>query len=195
MLHGAQLSDAKIFQTVLFNGMFSKMSKSAQDSRKRKRGAGVSSLFLDRTDLWKSNNAYLILPAVLEETRNVGTAIPIDWKSIQSTSSAVKNLAQHEEQEDSEIYPPRKKYSLFKALTQLFTHRQERSQSENCLTLAGNCQVPNSQLADVAVLTLHTMIIYPVLSVLYDTTAQSQFPFPGEGNPELKSYADFFKMK
>jgi len=96
VLHGAQLSDAKIFQTVLFNGMFSKMSKSVQGGRKRKRGSDVSSLFIDRTDLWKPNNAYLILPAV---TSNFDTAIPIDWESIQSTSSALKNLAQQEDQD------------------------------------------------------------------------------------------------
>lgn len=183
MLYYAQLSDAKTFQSVLFNGMFSKMSKSAKNSRKRKRGSEVSSLFIDRTDLWKPNNAYLILPA---ESNNFGTAVPIDWKSIQSTSSAVKNL-----EEDSEVCPPRKKYSFLKKVTQFF-NRQEQPQ-ETSLTLAGNRQALTSELADVAVLTLHTTMIYSVLSVLPDTTAQSQFPFPGEEN--LKTYADFFKAK
>ncbi|KAG0553607.1 hypothetical protein KC19_12G024900 [Ceratodon purpureus] len=210
-----RLGDAKIFQQVLFNGMFSKMSKSAQEGRKRKRGSGISSLFIDREDLWKSNNAYLLLPAALKETSDLDSSIPIDWKSIQATSSAVKNLEQNEnEDEDSENCQPRKKYSIFKALSQLFSPRQEKplengltcagyrqlpnsqrqgKSVENFLTFAGNRPVSISQVADVAVLTRHTMMIYPVLGVLYDRTALSHFP--RENDSEFKSYAEFFKMK
>ena len=187
--------------------MFSKISKSTQDGRKRKREFGISSLLIDREDLWKSNNAYLLLPAALEGTSDVNTSIPIDWKSIHATSRAVKNLDQNED-EDLENCQPHKKYSIFKAFSQFFSPWQEKSLNgatfagksprqekslENYLTFVGNCQVPISQVADVAVLTRHTMMIYPVLTVLHNTTARSQFP--GEKDSEFKSYAEFFMTK
>lgn len=211
MLHGAQLGNAKIFQQVLFDGMFSKMSKSAQEGKKRKRGSSISSLFIDGNDLWKPNNAYLLLPAALKETFDFGTSIPIDWKSIETTSSAVKNFVQNEEQDFENAQPRKKiqKVSIFKSFTRLFCPPQEKS-LENCLTSAGNRQdpysqrqekslnfanrqLPISQVADVAVLTYHTKMIYAVITVLDGMTAQTQFS--GEKDSEFKSYEDFFKKK
>jgi hypothetical protein len=208
VLHGTQLGDAKTFQQVLFNGMFSKMSKSAQEGRKRKRGASISSLFFERENLWKSNNAYLLLPATLGVSSGLDPSIQIDWKSIQTTSNTARNVEQNDE-EDSEDCKPRK-YSIVKALSRFFSPREQNGVTvaanrqvpsserqgtsvESFLTFAGNRQVPMSQVVNVAVLTHHTMMIYPVLTVLSDTTAQSQFP--GEKDSEFKSYAEFFKMK
>lgn len=165
-----QLSNARTFQSVLFNGMFSKMSKGAKEFKKRRRGSELSSLFIDREDLWDSKNAYLLLPAVSNG---------VDWETIEKTSNAVKNV-----DEDSEICPPRKKRS--------FIGFSARKEPPTELTLAGNRQAFPSELADMAVLTLHTTMIYTVLSVLNDTNAHSDFPFPGEN---IKSYADFFNTK
>lgn len=186
-----QLSNAKLFQTILFNGMFSKMIQPVQENRKRKRESAISSFLTERMGLWKSNNAYLLLPAVLEGSNDVGTLAPIDWKIIQATSSVVKNLVLPEDP-DFKHSQPRKRFKFLEILTRPFSFVR-RKPPVNCLTFAGNHQVATSELVDVAVLTGHTGIIYPVLRVLHDTTAHSQFP--GEKNREFKTYAEFFKIK
>ena len=79
-----QLKEAMLFQELVFNGLFSRLTKYIKVAKKLNRGTCGPSL-TNSSDNWSSNNMYLILPAISNTTKSTSNHAPIDWACIRGT--------------------------------------------------------------------------------------------------------------
>lgn len=179
-----------LFQELLFNGLFSRLTKYIKVAKKLNRGTCGPSLTIS-SDNWSSNNMYLILPATSNMTKNTSNHAPIDWACIGKTVFAVESLGQAENSEkgSSRINSPR-------SILSTFGQSAVQAQEKGTLHMARGRQMPVSQVVDSAVMTIHTGKIYAVVEVFGDKTARSPFPEKKSGEKsEFSNYAEFFKIK
>lgn len=160
-----QVEDAKKFQELLFNGMFSKLVA------RRRNGCGVSSWtssYLcpseEQDKLWAYSRMYLLLPlskrrdgALLKALQDQEQS-SIDWESVQKGAHAADVLAQN--------------------------------RTANCSVSADHAE----QVIGTAIVTRHTGKIYVVTKIREDISGHSEFPVNNNQMSPM-TYEEFFKNK
>ena len=179
-----------IFQELLFNGMFSRLTRNDKVAKKSSREtSGHPQLTFSYGD-WGPNNMYLILPAASNTTKNASYHVSIDWDSIRRTVRAVESVGQAENSAKGSSHT-HSALSIFSTSTQ----SSVRPQDKGTLHMAGGIQMPASQVVDSAVMTIHTGKIYAVVKVFGDKTAGSPFLEKSGEKSGFSDSAEFLKVK
>ncbi|GLJ31484.1 hypothetical protein SUGI_0631810 [Cryptomeria japonica] len=171
-LDSTQLRNAKDFQEILFNGI-------CRNLRDRK-------VITEMKNLWCSSYMYLLLP--LESD---GVTV-IDWNCIETCASSARQfkvLSTISEEDHSTINVD----NIREAPMVGTTHLHSQGESEILILANGICETSN--LIDKAVVTVHNGMIYQVVSIIHDTTAQRPFPSTEDSKPRYDSYTDYSQKK
>jgi endoribonuclease Dicer len=168
------MRNAKDFQEIIFNGIFGNL-------RNKKK-------LTEMRNLWCNSYMYFLLP--LESNKSSLTVI--DWKCIETCASRAREfklLSTISEEDHSSIGIDDRKEASMIGTTDL--HSQEESE---ILILASDvCE--SSHLIDKAVLTVHNGMLYQVVEIIHEKTAESPFPAKKDSNPRYGSYSDYFQKK
>lgn len=168
------MRNAKKFQEIIFNGIFGNL-------RNKKK-------ITERKNPWCSSYMYFLLPL---ESNKSGVTV-IDWKCIETCASRAREfnlLSTISEEDQSSIDSDDRKEAPMAGITGL--HNQE--ESEVLLLASGVCE--SSNLIDKAVLTVHNRMLYQVVEIIHEKTAESPFPPKKDSNPRYGSYSEYFQKK
>ncbi|KAK3027516.1 hypothetical protein RJ639_040231, partial [Escallonia herrerae] len=176
-LDAEQVTKAKFFQELFFNGVFGKLFVGSKSSGKREL------LLQTKKPLWIPSNIYLLLPL---ESPNIPTYEPwkINWMEVNSCVSVVEFLkknawlsAEHSSSTagSSQHHP-----------TDIM---ESHSNSINFIHLA-NKLVHVENIREMVVLAIHTGKIYSVVDAVFDRSAGSPFD-----DDSFSSFADYFNKK
>ncbi|XBI21034.1 hypothetical protein VPH35_062214 [Triticum aestivum] len=167
-----QLEQAKLFQALLFNGLFGKLFTGSKSS-------GVPREFIlskDDTFIWNNPNMYLILP--MDPTVESHDISCINWRVIDEAATAVKLLRK--------IYSE-EKMNILGIL--------DFDQNDEDLIHLANTSCEAHFLRNVVVLAVHTGKIYTALHVA-DLSANSTFDGAAdEKGTEFHTFAEYFEKK
>ncbi|VAH83278.1 unnamed protein product [Triticum turgidum subsp. durum] len=167
-----QMEQAKLFQALLFNGLFGKLFTGSKSS-------DVPREFIlnkDDTVIWNNPNMYLILP--MDPTVESHDISEINWRVIDEAATAVKLL--------------RKIYSEEKMNIQGIL---DFDQNDEDLIHLANTSCETHFLRNVVVLAVHTGKIYTALHVA-DLSANSTFDgVSDEKGTEFHTFAEYFEKK
>nr|CDM85593.1 unnamed protein product [Triticum aestivum] len=167
-----QIEQAKLFQALLFNGLFGKLFTGSKSS-------DVPWEFIlnkDDTFIWNNPNMYLILP--MDPTVESHDISGINWRVIDEAATAVKLL--------------RKIYSEEKMNIQGIL---DFDQNDEDLIHLANTSCETHFLRNVVVLAVHTGKIYTALHVA-DLSATSTFDgVSDEKGTEFHTFAEYFEKK
>ncbi|VAH67451.1 unnamed protein product [Triticum turgidum subsp. durum] len=167
-----QMEQAKLFQALLFNGLFGKLFTGSKSS-------DVPREFIlnkDDTFIWNNPNMYLILP--MDPTVESHDITCINWRVIDEAATAVKLL--------------RKIYSEEKMNIQGIL---DFDQNDEDLIHFANTSCETHFLRNVVVLAVHTGKIYTALHVA-DLSANSTFDgVSDEKGTEFRTFAEYFEKK
>uniref|UniRef100_A0A453G8W4 PAZ domain-containing protein n=2 Tax=Triticinae TaxID=1648030 RepID=A0A453G8W4_AEGTS len=163
---------AKLFQALLFNGLFGKLFTGSKSS-------GVPREFIlskDDTFIWNNPNMYLILP--MDPTVESHDISCINWRVIDEAATAVKLLRK--------IYSE-EKMNILGIL--------DFDQNDEDLIHLANTSCEAHFLRNVVVLAVHTGKIYTALHVA-DLSANSTFDGAAdEKGTEFHTFAEYFEKK
>ncbi|KAK2965570.1 hypothetical protein RJ640_018736 [Escallonia rubra] len=176
-LDAEQVTKAKCFQELFFNGVFGKLFVGSKSSGKREL------LLQTKKPLWIPSNMYLLLPL---ESPNIPPFAPwkINWMEVNSCVSVVEFLkknawlsAEHSSSNDG---------SSQHHTTDIM---ESHSNSRNFIHLA-NKLVHVENIREMVVLAIHTGKIYSVVDAVFDRSAESPFD-----DDSFSSFADYFNKK
>nr|AJA90780.1 Dicer-like 3 [Pinus canariensis] len=170
-LNSIQITDAKVFQEILYNGIFDKLIKRTKSSN----GVDVVMKNILGTKkikrAWASSNIYFLLPLESNKGSFHDTKVNIDWKCISKCADVARAF---------EYYR---------------TKLQVGEDDSSGIYLASG-PILTADLIDKAIVTIHTGKIYCVTDVLHDKTAESPFPELQDSEmPSYFSYSDYFQKK
>ncbi|KAG8078817.1 hypothetical protein GUJ93_ZPchr0007g6168 [Zizania palustris] len=164
-----QMEQAKLFQGLLFNGLFGKLftrSKLSNDLRE---------FVLKKEDafLWNTGSAYLLLPA----NPSSDSSVCINWHAIDSVAMAVRLMRN--------IY--------FENKTDLLGVFDSDQDVEDLIHLVNKSCKANS-LKNMVVLAVHTGKIYTALDVT-NLSADSTFDGASGKKCKFQTFAEYFEKK
>ncbi|KAH9301169.1 hypothetical protein KI387_012752, partial [Taxus chinensis] len=166
-LDSIQISDAKAFHEILFNGIFNRLvlrTKETNEPIISQRNISGKKMTQGR---WESSNMYFLLPLESEKSGVCHNGVSIDWKSIHQCADVARSLKDYR------------------------TAGLQAGENDARYIHLATGPILDSDLLEKAVLTLHTGKIYCVTNILHDKTAESPFPDITKYN----SYSDYFEKK
>jgi hypothetical protein len=187
-----QLKDAKDYQELLFNGMFSKLLTRAS------KVPGVLTThktlaLANLGDLWDRNKMYLLLPLRTEVESAQSTSLQIEWRSVIETATAAQKFRAMYTDVDAE---PSK---LAEVDISKVNPSTPACPKPGHLKVAFGVEMKLSDVVDTVVLTIHTGMIY-IITKIHKKNANAAFPElkeDGKENegPKFSSYCDYFAQK
>ncbi|GLJ31492.1 hypothetical protein SUGI_0631970 [Cryptomeria japonica] len=169
-----QMKNAKDFQEIIFNGIFGNL-------RNKKK-------FTEKKNLWCSSYMYLILPL---ESDKSGVSV-IDWKCIETCASRArefKSLSTISEEDYSTIDIDNIKEAPMGGTI----HLHSQGESQILILASGICE--SSNLISKAVLTVHNGMLYQVVEIIHEKTAESPFPLKKDTQQRYDNYSQYFEKR
>ncbi|KAL9677647.1 hypothetical protein QQ045_005880 [Rhodiola kirilowii] len=180
-LDAEQITKAKRFQELLFNGIFGKLFTGTKSSRELiLNSAGES--------LWKSAKIFLLLPT--DPTNNTcQESLEVNWEWVGFTINVVEFL---KDAFNSSLESKGANVVTGKSLIQLDSFGTDYDHT-NVVHFA-NSLVKYENLREIVVLATHTGRIYSVVDILPDMSAESPFDGNEPGTTPI-SFADYFENR
>ncbi|XP_020256312.1 endoribonuclease Dicer homolog 3b-like isoform X2 [Asparagus officinalis] len=181
-LNANQVEKLKLFQELLFNGLFGKLFVGC-----KLQGTKREFLLRDRKGLlWSSSNMYLLLPVEPSSSDSLDS-LSINWNGIDACVLVVEILRT--------VYSTNYIHSCPECLlTCSQSSCQPTYTGSDTLHMANKSANVNT-VKDMVVLAIHTGRIYSVLDVMHDKSAESPFDRYKGRQPEFISFADYYSKK
>ncbi|KAL9442075.1 hypothetical protein AB3S75_020560 [Citrus x aurantiifolia] len=180
-LDADQMSKAKCFQELVFNGLFGKLFVKSKSS-----GSREFLLKRETNSLWSPSYMYLLLPLEIVNTFCDGSW-RINWSGINPCASVVEFI--------------KKKSFLGAAQCNNNGGNSSPCRTSPCKTGChsmdvihlANGSVDAKNLKDMVVLAIHTGRIYSVVEIVSNSSAES--PFDGNTDDDSKTFENYFSEK
>ncbi|KAK5773170.1 hypothetical protein PVK06_049475 [Gossypium arboreum] len=170
-LDAVQITAAKRFQEIFFNGLFGRLFVGSS-------GTSRELLFHSKTSLlWHPSNMYLLLP--LEDS--LSNELRINWPGITACTFAVEFLTA-----DGNRGNP----SLNQTDSSVTEHKET-----NVIHFA-NRSIDVNNISNIVVLAIHTGRIYSTIELVHDTSAKSSFNDIADLNSsKLATFSEYYNRK
>ncbi|TYJ02321.1 hypothetical protein E1A91_A13G219900v1 [Gossypium mustelinum] len=170
-LDAVQITAAKRFQEIFFNGLFGRLFVGSS-------GTSRELLFHSKTSLlWHPSNMYLLLP--LEDS--LSNELRINWPGIIACTFAVEFLTA-----DGNRGNP----SLNQTDSSVTEHKET-----NVIHFA-NRSIDVNNISNIVVLAIHTGRIYSTIELVHDTSAKSSFNDIADMNSsKLATFSEYYNRK
>ncbi|KAH9653047.1 Endoribonuclease Dicer [Citrus sinensis] len=180
-LDADQMSKAKCFQELFFNGLFGKLFVKSKSS-----GSREFLLKRETNSLWSPSYMYLLLPLEIVNTFGDGSW-RINWSGINPCASVVEFI--------------KKKSFLGAAQCNNNGGNSSPCRTSPCKTGChgmdvihlANGSVDVKNLKDMVVLAIHTGRIYSIIEIVSNSSAES--PFDGNTDDDSKTFVNYFSEK
>ncbi|RCV28682.1 hypothetical protein SETIT_5G422300v2 [Setaria italica] len=171
-LDAQQMEQAKLFQALLFNGLFGKLFTGSKASKT----AREFILKKDNTFLWDKANMYLLLP--VDPTLDSAKSVCINWSVIEVAATAVGLMR-----------------SIYSEDQQNLIDKLNPEKNGGDLIHLANKSCKADDLRNMVVLALHTGKIYTSLDVS-DLCASSTFDGASDKKEaKFRTFAEYFEKK
>lgn len=178
-LNAKQVEKSKLFQELLFNGLFGRLFVGSRSS-----GSPREFLLKDGKELvWSSSNMYLLLPM---EPASGSSPDPFNiyWKGIDACVSVVEALRNIHSDSGYFTSPLRCSQNL----------SQTNCEGSDTIHMADK-SININALKGMVVLAIHTGRIYCIFDVLHDKSAESPFDKVKGKRLEFNSFVDYYRKK
>ncbi|KAH9804978.1 Endoribonuclease Dicer [Citrus sinensis] len=180
-LDADQMSKAKCFQELFFNGLFGKLFVKSKSS-------GSREFFLKRetNSLWSPSYMYLLLPLEIVNTFGDGSW-RINWSGINPCASVVEFI-----KEKSFLGAAQCNNNGGNSSPCRTSPCKTGCHGKDVIHLA-NGSVDAKNLKDMVVLAIHTGRIYSIVEIVNNSSAES--PFDGNTDDDSKTFVNYFSEK
>ncbi|RDX92252.1 Endoribonuclease Dicer-like 3, partial [Mucuna pruriens] len=182
-LDSEQMTQAKCFQELFFNGLFGRLFVESEE-------AGTKREFLLQnqiSDLWNPLKMYLLLP--LEALNSEGEAWRVNWRGVSSCVSVV-NFLKRKFSLSSENCP-KQKFSKW-------IDSSDMEQKTSSTVHFANCLLDVNAIKDVVVMAIHTGRFYSIVGIVKYSSAECLFSYNGAdvaSSSDYSTYIEYFNKK